>query len=110
MTRLFWVLLATSCTSEPLLPDRAEIVQQNLARFDPDGDGFISPTEFGSLRQGGLSFEDFDANTDGQIDATELDAQIAIREPRPLMDLKSPMGEHPLVEPHGIVERPGLTP
>ncbi len=110
MPRAVLVLLALSCTSEPLLPMRAEIVEQNLARFDPDKDGAISPSEFGEMHQGGLSFDDFDENRDGQIDAAELDRQIALREPRPLMDLKSPMGEHPHIEPHSVVERPGRTP
>ncbi len=95
----------------PIFPPREEIWQITMQRFDTDGDLQLSRAEFLRYETPSLRFEDFDQTGDGFISVAELDAQIMRREPRPLMDLKTPDSSRPMIRPDRPVdERPGRVP
>ena len=98
-------------SSEPIFPSRDEIWQRTMARFDEDGDLQLSRQEFVRYQTHTLRFEDFDQSGDGFISVSELDTEIMRREPRPLMDLKAPHDNHPMLVPDRPVDqRPGRIP
>lgn len=53
-----------------------ETVAEVLARRDLSGDGKLNPVEFRLWRGPGADFGTYDANHDGQLDATELEAVL----------------------------------
>jgi hypothetical protein len=96
---------------EPIFPPREEMWKMTMQRFDSDGDLQLSHGEFDRYQTPSLHFEDFDQDRDGYISIAELETQIMRREPRPLMDLKIPDGQRPMVNPDQPVDsRQGRVP
>ena len=102
---------AEGVAEEPIFPPREEIWKKTMERFDTNGDLQLSHVEFTRYQTPSLHFEDFDQDRDGFISITELDTQIMRREPRPLMDLKMPDAERPMITPDQAVDsREGRVP
>ena len=96
---------AVEAPADPIFPPREEMWKMTMERFDSDGDLQLSHGEFDRYQTPSLHFEDFDQDLDGFISITELDTQIMRREPRPLMDLKTPDEDRPMVSPDQAVDQ-----
>jgi len=96
---------AAEAPADPIFPPREEMWKMTMERFDSDGDLQLSHVEFERYQTPSLHFEDFDQDRDGFISITELDTQIMRREPRPLMDLKTPDADRPMVSPDQAVDQ-----
>lgn len=95
---------------QPIYPPREEIWVRTLARFDDDKDGKLSEAEFNKYKGPDYMFTEYDEDGDGFIDVVELDHEVGIREPRPLVDIHQARDERPKTAIGGTASREGRIP
>lgn len=89
--------LSAACEPAPkpgLFPSSAELYAEAHARFDPDGDGLITATEYQAFEPDPTAIGKLDGNKDGGVTAVEFAAFVHSRQPRALVS-KRGVGEVP---------------